>query len=82
MNATRKLLPALLPILVAATALSACGRKGPLDRPGVAATPEAASASDSGGIAGGFSDFDGGGDLEDVPPQVPQRRFILDPLID
>lgn len=65
----------LLLVLVAATALSACGRKGPLDRPGV----EAAPAPEEDTITGGLSTTDEG---TDAPPQAPQRRFILDPLID
>lgn len=82
MNAFRRLLPALLPMLVAATALSACGRKGPLDRPGVAAAPAEVSAPEAKGIADGLSALGDSDGPDDVPPQVPQRRFILDPLID
>lgn len=76
MNASHNLLTAFILLLAAATALSACGRKGPLDRPGVTAAPEPETGEF--GSLGGFGDDD----VEDVPPRVPERRFILDPLID
>ncbi|WP_099865689.1 LPS translocon maturation chaperone LptM [Pararhizobium haloflavum] len=72
-NRTRSLTTGLLVLLAAAMALSACGRKGPLERPGVSASAQ------SGTIAGGFSNADAD---QDTPPQAPERRFILDPLID
>lgn len=59
-------------ILAAALALSACGRKGPLDRPGIATAPQERDT-----ISGGFSST---GDT-DAPPAKPDRPFILDPLI-
>ena len=71
----------LLVALLAATVLTGCGRKGPLDRPGV--SPNAASAqAESSGFGEGLSDFDNYRSVPDEPPVVPERRFILDPLLD
>lgn len=71
----------LLVAVLAATILTGCGRKGPLDRPGV--SPTAAPAEDeSSGFGEGLSDFDNYRSVPDEPPVVPQRRFILDPLLD
>jgi predicted small lipoprotein YifL len=67
----------ILLTLAAGLALSACGRKGELDRPGVTPPPEQQRSSAE-TLAGGFSNTD----ATDAPPIVPQRRFILDPLLD
>lgn len=47
--------------------LSGCGRKGPLDRPGVSAAPATATEAT---------------DPAQVPAPVNERRFILDGLLE
>ena len=68
----------LIVALCAGLALAGCGRKAPLDRPGVAAEPQQQEETDA--LAGAFGQS--GDDDEDVPPLEPNRRFILDPLLD
>lgn len=69
-------------LLAAATALTACGRKVPLDRPGVAAQPPAAENGSLFGSVAETDGADGTGDDLAAPAAEPERRFILDPLID
>ena len=76
----------LLIITVAAgLALTACGRKAPLDRPALSGAPQAqaevqqpdADANRLSGVIGGSRNSSA-----DVPPAEPNRRFFLDPLLD
>ncbi len=60
-------------VLMAATALAGCGRKGDLERPGASAAPQPAQQ----GITGGFARPA----EEPSEDPVPERPFILDALI-
>jgi predicted small lipoprotein YifL len=67
LNDRRFLSMALVLGLAATVALSACGRKGPLEAPPYASTAVAGDPVDEGGEA--------------TPPK-PDKDFILDPLLD
>ena len=72
---------ALIGLLAASLGLAACGRKGPLDPPpSAAATPDKDEAADRPSIR---SPFEKPGDNAPraAGNQVPDKPFILDPLL-
>lgn len=79
---------ALIGMLAVSLGLAACGRKGPLDLPPGAASSEGKAASSDGqqqpaGATLMRSPFDksGGNTPGTGPREVPDKPFILDPLL-
>lgn len=70
---------ATLMIVLAALAVSGCGRRGALEDP---AGPDAAAA-EAAAIPGNADNASPGAMAPEAerPPRAPQRSFILDPLI-
>ncbi|WP_322988744.1 lipoprotein [Hoeflea sp.] len=82
---TRLLIKSICVTATLVTLLSACGRKGPLETPGVTATPATvaseAVADDATSVALGSEIM--ADDDDAAPATVPnQRRFILDGLLE
>jgi predicted small lipoprotein YifL len=75
---------AVLAALAAALVLTACGRKGPLDPPPLAATP--AVGADGMPVPGAAPQQAGeasyGPDGQPIAPRGPQKRIFLDWLLD
>jgi predicted small lipoprotein YifL len=75
---------AILATLAAALVLTACGRKGPLDPPPVAAAPTA--GADAAPAAGAAPEQAGevtyGPDGQPIAPRGPRKRIFLDWLLD
>ena len=72
----------LILVLLALTAVSGCGRRGPLEAPGA----EPAAATDAAPVGYGISPLDPGAPAVAPPPQqqlepAPRRRFLLDFLL-
>ena len=68
--------------LAVALMLSACGRKGPLDPPPIAAAPAAASAQPGQAGAEAAGEVSYGPDGQPIAPRGPRKRIILDTLLD
>ena len=75
---------AILAVLAATLALTACGRKGPLDPPPVAAAPAAgADAVPAAGVAPEQAgEVAYGPDGQPIAPRGPRKRIVLDWLLD
>jgi predicted small lipoprotein YifL len=70
---------ALVAALAAALGLAACGRKGPLDPPPVAAAP--AAEPDVAPVAAA-GEVTYGPDGQPIAPRGPRKRIFLDWLLD
>jgi predicted small lipoprotein YifL len=68
---------ALLTALAAALTLAACGRKGPLDPPPVAAVPAGEP-----GAAPAAGEISYGPDGQPIAPRGPRKPIFLDWLLD
>jgi predicted small lipoprotein YifL len=74
---------AILAALAAALVLSACGRKGPLDSPQVAAAPVAGvDGAPAAGAAEQVGEVTYGPDGQPLAPRGPRKRIFLDWLLD
>jgi predicted small lipoprotein YifL len=68
--------------VAAALMLSACGRKGPLDPPPLAAAPAATPAQPGQPEAEAGGEVSYGPNGQPIAPRGPRKRIILDTLLD
>jgi predicted small lipoprotein YifL len=71
---------ALIGALAASLGLAACGRKGPLDPPPSAVPTAGKQAPANPAIRSPFEKSSDGSD-NNAGPQVPDKPFVLDPLL-